>query len=687
MMPGSLLRPARSIARFVVVALAVLFARVEAGELYVGANYHPHDSDPSTWTRDIALMREGGIRVVRMGHLAWDSYEPRDGEFAFGWFDQVMDLMQQAGIKVILDLAVRPAPIWLHTQYPSIDVTDANGVRLYPNHRYIEDVGDPNYQRYALRFAETLVKRYAKHPALLAFGIDNEPGDGPISYSPTVKARYIAWLQAKYGDVDALNRAWAGQRWSRRIGDFQEIGLPLSGTIKGSPERVLEFRRFVSDEVSGWFNRLLDTVHQDAPGVLTTTNMWYYSPKKYFDYAPTAYAGKIARGGCGFYPGESLHQNAGLDSALFGMARIQYENTTPFWCVEFVSANATPGAIRKAAYASLFLGNQLCCAWTWQTMHAGEEQFLEGLVDWDGQPNRKYDEYRRIADEFRKIAPYGFPYQPHADVAVAFSFPSQIASSSFPESHEDQAATAFSVPLHRNVDTRIVDLTLSPLRYKLLIVPGLAIIDEASAAKIREFVRGGGTVVMTSYSAILDEHHQVFQTTLPGRLADVFGIRVASYEQTPWMNEVSRDDAHGNTLHVSYHDVPRTVESPRFDVIEPKGAEVIGRLTGLDRDYPIVTSNHFGAGTAIYVGLPARDGLLDAVVAESIDKLKIGTGPRVPAGVMARKIDSRHVLYLNIEATPKRIPLSGSARSILHDRKYAGEFTLEPFEAEFVETE
>ena len=44
-----------------------------SGELYVGANYHPHDSNPETWTRDIQLMQQGGFRVVRMGHLAWDS--------------------------------------------------------------------------------------------------------------------------------------------------------------------------------------------------------------------------------------------------------------------------------------------------------------------------------------------------------------------------------------------------------------------------------------------------------------------------------------------------------------------------------------------------------------------------------------------------------------------------------------
>jgi beta-galactosidase len=667
--------------------MVVGFAVVNhAQELYVGANYHPHDSNPETWTRDIQLMQQAGIRVVRMGHLAWDSYEPKDGHFDFAWFDQVMDKMNAAGIKVTLDIAIHPAPLWLHYKYPSIDVVDPNGNRQYPNHRYMDDVGDPYYQKHALRFADALAKHYAKHPALLAFGLDNETGDGPISYSATVKARFIAWLKVKYGTVENLNKAWASQRWSRHIGKFDEIGLPLSGGgVSGSPERVLDFRRFISDEINGFFLKFIDHVNAAAPGVLTTGNFWYYS-SKYFDYAKIAYTGKVTRGGCGFYPGPSLRNNGGIENALFGMARIQFENTTPFWCTEFTTMTAVPGSIRKSAYASLMQGNQLICGWTWQSMHAGEEQFLEGMVDWDGQPNRKYEEYKTIAAEFRKIERYGFPYKPQPEVALAFSFPSQIASARFPEPHDGQVQTAFNVFNQRNLDTRVVDLTQSQLRYKLLVIPGVAVMDETSAGKIREFVKNGGTVVMTGYSAMLDEHNQVFSSTLPGRLSDVFGIRVSGFEEPENMNEVSRAGLRGRQLRVRYRDRDLNCQSPRFDVIEPKDAEVVGRITSLDRDYPVVTAHKFGEGTAIYVGVPAREELLDAVVGELINRLAIKTGPPVPTGVMARQINATHILYLNMDGTAKRVELQGHSRSILRDLDYENGFELGPYEAEFVKT-
>ena len=44
---------------------------------------------------------------------------------------------------------------------------------------------------------------------------------------------------------------------------------------------------------------------------------------------------------------------------------------------------------------------------------------------------------------------------------------------------------------------------------------------------------------MTSHSAVVDDHGQVFSTTLPGKLSDVFGIRIANYEEVEIMNEIS----------------------------------------------------------------------------------------------------------------------------------------------------
>jgi len=445
-----------------------------------------------------------------------------------------------------------------------------------------------------------------------------------------------------------------------------------------------DFRRFISDEITQLLFKVIDKVNANAPNALTNTNAWYYSLMKYFDYAEIAYSGKMTREGCGFYPGNSLTTNWGIMNAAFGIARIQFESTNPFWCSEFTTHNAVPNSIRKSAYAALMYGNQMVCGWTWQSMHAGEEQYLEGMIDWDGLPNRKYDEYKKIATEFKKIEEF-FPYESQAEVGLAFSFPSQIASSYFPEQHENQLQACFDLFYWRNMDARIVDIGKSSLNYKLLIIPGVAVMDEATAVKIRAFVRNGGTLIMTSNSAIVDENGQVFASNHPGRLSDVFNIRIGSYEETEALNEISRKSFKGKNIEFTYKGKAINTESSRFDVIEPKGAEILGSITSLDKDYPIMTSNKYGKGRAIYVGLPAKGEVLNPLLDELISELSIKKGPDVPMGVMARQIDKNHILYLNVSGEPKEIQIKGNFRSILSDKDYSGHFTITPYEPEFIE--
>ncbi|MDA3929837.1 MAG: beta-galactosidase [Prolixibacteraceae bacterium] len=678
----------KSSLKLLALTLGILFLSVLSGkaqQLYVGANYHPHDDKNIEKIKtDIQLMKDGGLNVVRLGHLAWDSYEPSEGQFDFEWFDTVMDLMHDAGIGVILDIAIRPAPIWLHKKFPSIDVVDPNGNTQYPNHRYMDDVGDPNYQKYALRFTDAISKRYASHPALLAFGIDNESGDGPISYSETVRQRFIIWLKNRYGKLDNLNNAWATHRWSRRLNSFDEVGLPSTGQKNGAPEKILDFRRFVSDEVNGILFKVLDVVNTNAPNALTNTNAWYYSSLKYFDYSKIAYSGKMTRHGCGFYPGNSLITNWGVMNASFGIQRIQFESNKPFWCNEFNTMTSVPNSIRKSAYATLMYGNQMVCGWTWQSMWAGEEQYLEGMLDWDGLPNRKYNEYKKIATEFKKIEKY-FPYQSKAEVGLAFSFPSQIASGAFPVQHENQVQACWDMFYWRNMDCKMLEIKQSALNYKLLFVPGVTVMDPVSAQKIRDYVKNGGTVIMTANSAMVDTSGQVFRSTLPGMLSDVFGIRVASFEETEPMNEISRKGYKGKQLEFNYKGKAIDTESARFDIIHPKGAEVIGTLTSLDQDYPIMTINKFGKGKAIYVGLPADGNVLGGIVDDLIKELGIKKGPEVPSGIMARQIDDKHFLYLNVSGEPKEIKMNSKSKSILFEKDYNGNFMLAPYEPEFIE--
>lgn len=669
----------------VLVFTLLIASLATATPLYVGANYAPHDGkDPEKISREIAMMKDAGFNVVRVGHLAWDSYETDDGVYDFEWFDAVMDNLHAAGISVLLDIPIRPAPLWLHRKYPGIDIVDASGARLYPNHRYMDDMGDPDYQRHALRFAEAMVKRYAEHPAVIAFGIDNESGDGMYSYSDNVLKRFREWLKVKYGTPEALDKAWAGQRWSRRITSFDDVGLPMSGDIQGPPERVLDFKRFASEETSSIILGVLDIVKKYGKGKLANTNAWYFSRRKYFDYAPIAYSGLMTREGCGFYPGSSLKDPAGMIRTLFEMTRIQYEQKTPFWCTEFITMGSTPGVPRRSAYATLMYGSEMACAWLWQSMWNGEEQYLEGLVDWDGEPNRSFDEFKRIATEFKKIEKF-FPYTPKPEIGIAYTYDSQIHSAAYPEKHESQAKTCFDLCFENNLDVAWLDPARSEMKYKMLFIPGLAVMDEKIAANIRRFVEEGGVAVMTSNSAVVDQNARVFDTTRPGLLSDVFGIRVGHYEQTKMLNELPGDHPRGTELKIATGESSVTIKSDRFDYIEPRGAEVLSSIVGFETAFPIVTSHHYGKGKAVYIGIPARKEVLRPIFASLVEELGVAKQPKVPAGVMVRQIDANHILYLNLKGKPAQIKVGAPSKSLISDRELGETFKIPAYEPEFIE--
>ena len=69
-----------------------------------------------------------------------------------------------------------------------------------------------------------------------------------------------------------------------------------------------------------------------------------------------------------------------------------------------------------------------------------------------------------------------------------------------------------------NIDVAIINIGHSALDYKLLVVPADYVTDSASADAIRNYVRNGGTVIMTAMSAKVDESNQWFDTPQPGRL-------------------------------------------------------------------------------------------------------------------------------------------------------------------------
>ena len=118
--------------KYLIGALA-LTAMSQAGAEYVfdkplyGAAYYHEYMPYSRLDKDIAMMKEAGLSVVRVGESSWGLFEPREGVFEFEWMDTIVNKFHAAGIKVILGTPTYSIPSWLAHKHPEVLSEKMNG--------------------------------------------------------------------------------------------------------------------------------------------------------------------------------------------------------------------------------------------------------------------------------------------------------------------------------------------------------------------------------------------------------------------------------------------------------------------------------------------------------------------------------------------------------------------------------
>lgn len=648
------------------------------GDLFVGTCYQPVDRSPEQIRQDIAVMKAAGFNMVRMGDLSWDSFEPQEGRFTFEWFDKILDQMHAAGIRVIVDIPGQPAPIWLHKHYPGVDLVSQAGTRLNAASRYWDNISDPDYRRLARRLADRMLQRYAKHPAVIAVGYDNEIGNGRMSYSEADRKRFVAWLQKKYGTIEALNQAWATQRWSRRINNWDEVDLPY-GEGPGPNERNLDLRRYWSDDTISALKDLEASRKANAPNLPVASNFWPTAWTKGFDYL-RSWDEVSTYGAQGFYPGDPL-------GAGFEVMMNRAGHDTPVWFNEFTAGGGgyygTPGRSRMWAYFGLLYYSQTFLAWTFNSHLGGEEQALFGLLDHDDRPSWKVGEFATIAREFQKLRTLGFPRYRAPQVAVGYSFDTMWLTSPppgpntmkeyFKADYTDQAKAGFAPFFRDNIDAAVIDVGHDPLdAYKLVVLPSAYLLDDKMSSAIRRYVAAGGTVIMTGYSAKVDSTGKWFGTPLPGGLTDVFGLRT---------NEFYRAET---PLKVRFEGQTLTGTDSYYEVLEPSSATTLASFDNTPRKSPAITMNRYGKGRAIYVATAAQEALLAPLVRSLYPVLGIARGPETPDGVVARVVEGR-TLYVNTTAQPVRVPIAGRKRDVIGGEAVDGTLAMPAYGAALLE--
>lgn len=191
--------------------------RHRLGGFGFGADYNPEQWPEAVWDEDVALMKAAGVTMVSVGIFGWAATESAPGSYDFSWLDRVMDLLSANGINACLATMTASPPPWLARMDPSTLPRRADGTVLWPGGRQHYCPSGPVYRSYAAGLVEALAARYASHPALAMWHINNEYGcHVPECFCDVSATAFREWLVQRYGDVDAVNDAWSTTFWSQR---------------------------------------------------------------------------------------------------------------------------------------------------------------------------------------------------------------------------------------------------------------------------------------------------------------------------------------------------------------------------------------------------------------------------------------------------------------------------------------
>ncbi|MBD8548560.1 beta-galactosidase [Sphingomonas sp. CFBP 8760] len=506
----------------------------------MGVCYYPEHWPESRWPIDAAEMRARGITRVRIGEFAWTLMEPRRGRYDWGWLDRVVAVLGDAGLGVVLGTPTATPPAWLVAELPEILPVGANGqTKGFGSRRYYT-FSSARYRAECVRIARAMAGRYGRHPAVVGWQIDNEYGchDTTYSYGPVDLAGFRAWTARRYGTVERLNAAWGAVVWSQQVGSFDEVGLPVATPYDPSPAKLLDYRRYASEQVKLFHDAQVQAIRPSSPGRFVTTN--FMGNFTEFDHYPIGDAIDFASWDS--YP---LGIAAGRDDPRWD--RTGYPDITawnhdvmraispaPFWIMEqqpgavnWARYNPVPmpGMVRLWAWEAFAHGAAVVSHFRWRQGQIGQEQMHAGLNLPDGTISVGGREAAQVAREIAKVGP--LPPTARGDVALVFDYQTvwmaEIQPNGAGQQHLDHVQSWYAALRGLGLDVDIVRPGADLAGYRLVVVPSVWIVDDALRSALE---RCPGTIVIGPRTGSKTADFAIPPTLPPGPLGKSLPVRV-----------------------------------------------------------------------------------------------------------------------------------------------------------------
>lgn len=644
-----------------------------------GVDYYPEHWDRAEWEEQARLMREGGFNTVRMGEFAWGLFEKNEGKFDFSLLDEAIEVLAKEGIKVILGTPTAAPPKWLVNKYDIVQ-RDKYGRKKEWGARREGCGNNPDYIKLSERIVREMARHYKDNPNVTAWQIDNEFGchGSARCYCEHCRRAFGRWLSEKYGSIDDLNKKWGSVFWSLNYASFDDIILPAYNSCEGTygdlmshnPALDLEFRRFASDTWVKYQKMQIDILREYTDIPVTHNLMGHFSDISAYDlsrdldfvswdnypdnqwgtseYEYVSMAHEIMRGAKdkGFVVMEEQAGPAGWD--VFG--------STP-----------RPGQLRLWTYQAAAHGAEGIVYFRFRTALFGMEQYWYGVLDHDGVPRRRYYELQKTGRELQRLEPYIMNGKNQYDVLIVKSYDNvwghDIKRHAHKYNYENHLYSFYKANADLNISTAVSRGSYE--KYKAVYMIAYNIVTDSEAEEVKEYVKNGGTLVLTFRSGCRDEYNSVRPMALPGVFKEIAGIEAVEFDAL--RKPVTVCGEINGTANIW------------CDIIEPITART---LCAYGSEYykgkSAVTVNKYGKGTVYYIGCDLDGGAMKKLVSIISKNADIET-IETPEGVEIVKRDGYKIILNHNEY---EVSTGIKGKSLISDGDFDGR--LESYGAEFI---
>lgn len=594
-----------------------------------GAAYYFEYQQTDRLDEDLDLMVDAAFTVIRVGESVWSTWEPSDGEFDLEWLAPVLDGAHRRGIDVILGTPTYAIPPWLQTKHPDLAAESPTGRRVPWGGRQEVDYSQPLFRTYAERVIRRILGRYADHPAVVGFQVDNEPGMLAF-HNPGAFEEFRSRLQARYGSVDDLNREWGLTYWSHRLSDWAELWTPDGNTL---PQYDLAWRSFQADLTTEYIAWQAGLVREySRPSQFVTTCIAYPRPSLHDEQLSRSLDVSAANPYYGMQDHLDLQKSSTAPApwttsgvaGLFRQADRAWSSKQARFLVTETNAQSIglsdlnqpgyPGQLQLAGLALVSRGASLIEYWHWHTLHFGTETYWGGVLPHSQKPGRTYREVAALGRVLSAIGPATRSgYEPDADVALIYSSESKWAFEFTPPirteaGDPDRAAyelifDAFHAGIiGSGAQARIyhpdqlgTDAAAFARRHPVLVAAAFYITTDEQLQFLDAYVNAGGHLIMGPRTGYADEEARARREVAPPRLADTSGT---------WYEEYSNIDAPITvTSHGSFPALTDAHGRAWVDGLVSEDSEILATYDhpGFER-FPAVTTREVRAGRVTLVG-------------------------------------------------------------------------------------